>query len=137
VTDGKAGWGDKFGSDIDHINREGVGLFIEGKGCRRLVLGRFFDRAEAEVSSYREMQAEYCDRYLKKGANRVGNREGIGGCNREDIREEEDKEEEEEGEEDDNDDEAERVPAATVVNRLKENIQEESRRIIKLYSWLD
>ncbi|EXK24343.1 hypothetical protein FOMG_18921 [Fusarium oxysporum f. sp. melonis 26406] len=30
VTDGKAGWGDEFGSDIDHINREGVGLFIEG-----------------------------------------------------------------------------------------------------------
>ncbi|EYB32930.1 hypothetical protein FG05_35080 [Fusarium graminearum] len=47
-ADGKAGWVDEFGSDIDHINREGVGLFIEGKGCRRLVLGRFLDGAEAE-----------------------------------------------------------------------------------------
>ncbi|SCO84447.1 uncharacterized protein FRV6_08574 [Fusarium oxysporum] len=24
MTDGKAGWGDEFGSDIDHINREGT-----------------------------------------------------------------------------------------------------------------
>ncbi|KAH7169607.1 P-loop containing nucleoside triphosphate hydrolase protein [Fusarium sp. MPI-SDFR-AT-0072] len=60
-----------FGSDIDHINREGVGLFIEGKGCQRLVLGRFFDGAEAEVSGCREMQAEYYDRCLKKGVNRA------------------------------------------------------------------
>ncbi|EXK77718.1 hypothetical protein FOQG_17586 [Fusarium oxysporum f. sp. raphani 54005] len=138
VTDGKAGWGDEFGSDIDHINREGVGLFIEGKGCRRLVLGRFFDGAEAEVSGCREMQAEYCDRCLKKGVNRVGDREDIREDNEEDEEEEEEEEEEEgEDEEEDNDDEAERVPAVTIVNRLKENIQEESRRMIKLYGWLD
>lgn len=53
----------------------------------------------------------------------------------EDIRDED--KEEKEDKEDDNDNKAERVPAATVVNRLKENIQEESRRMIKLYGWLD
>ncbi|SCO86128.1 uncharacterized protein FRV6_10255 [Fusarium oxysporum] len=74
------------------------------------------------------MQAEYCDRCLKKGVNRVGDREDI----REDNAEDEGEDEEE-----DNNDEAERVPAVTIVNRLKENIQEESRRIIKLYGWLD
>jgi hypothetical protein len=106
------------------------------------VLGRFFDGAEAEVSSCREMQAEYCDRCLKKGVNRVGNREDIREDNAEDKEEdeEEDKEEEDKEEEDkeeDNNNEAERVPAVTIVNRLKENIQEESRRMIKLYGWLD
>jgi hypothetical protein len=42
VTDGKAGWVDEFGSDINHMNREGVELFIKDEGCRRLVLRRFF-----------------------------------------------------------------------------------------------
>ncbi|RKK26999.1 hypothetical protein BFJ66_g16856 [Fusarium oxysporum f. sp. cepae] len=91
---------------------------------------------EAEVSGCREMQAEYCDRCLKKGVNRVGDREDIREDNTEDE-EEEEEEDEGEDEEEDNDDEAERVPAVTIVNRLKENIQEESRRMIKLYGWLD
>ncbi|KLP13772.1 Uncharacterized protein LW94_3354 [Fusarium fujikuroi] len=138
VTDGKGGWADEFGSDMDHINREGVGLFIDGEGCRRLVLGRFFDGTEAEGSSCREMQAEYCDRCLEKdvkGVNRVG-----GG---EDIREEDAEDEEEGGEEDEEedkeegDDTSEKVPAVTTVNRLKEKIQEESGRMTKLYGWLD
>ncbi|KAM5527172.1 hypothetical protein FOXYSP1_20441 [Fusarium oxysporum f. sp. phaseoli] len=73
-------------------------------------------------------EGEYCDRCLNKGVNRVGDREDIREDNAED---------EEEDEEEDNDDEAERVPAVTVVNRLKENIEEESRRMIKLYGWLD
>ncbi|KAH6953657.1 P-loop containing nucleoside triphosphate hydrolase protein [Fusarium avenaceum] len=109
VTDGKAGWGDEFGSDIDHINREGVELFIEGKGCRRLVLGRFFDGAEG--SSCRAMQAERCDRCLGKEAGRVGNGDDIGGddIGGEDVESEEEEEEEEEEE------------AVTIVNRLKEN----------------
>ncbi|KAK2675261.1 P-loop containing nucleoside triphosphate hydrolase [Fusarium oxysporum f. sp. vasinfectum] len=35
MTDGRAGWVNEFGSDIDHINRKGVELFIKDKGYRR------------------------------------------------------------------------------------------------------
>ncbi|KAH7142536.1 hypothetical protein DER46DRAFT_581933 [Fusarium sp. MPI-SDFR-AT-0072] len=73
VTDGKAGWGDEFGSDIDHMNREGVGSFIEDEGCRRLVLGRFFDGVGL---CCRDMRAEYCDRCSKEAdANQVDGEE--------------------------------------------------------------
>ncbi|VTT56147.1 unnamed protein product [Fusarium fujikuroi] len=136
VTDSKGRWADEFGSDMDHINQEGVGLFIDSEGCRRLVLGRFFNRTKAEGSSCREMQAEYCDRYLvEKGVNRVGSGK--------DIREDDAKDKEEGGKEDKKEDKEEgndtleKVLAVTTVNRLKEKIQEESRQITKLYSWLD
>ncbi|VZI11168.1 unnamed protein product [Fusarium fujikuroi] len=129
------GEGDKFGSDINHINQKGVGLFIEGKGYQQLILGQFFNRAKAKVSSYKEIQAEYYNRYLKKGINRVGNREDIRKDNAKDKKEGREEDKEEDKEEDNN--KSEKVPAATTVNRLKENIQKESRQITKLYSWLD
>ncbi|KAJ9419638.1 hypothetical protein QL093DRAFT_1989820, partial [Fusarium oxysporum] len=73
VTDGKAGWGDEFGSDINHMNREGVGSFIEDEGCRRLVLGRFFNGVGL---CCRDMRAEYCDRCSKEAdANQVDGEE--------------------------------------------------------------
>ncbi|KAJ9425960.1 hypothetical protein QL093DRAFT_2079721 [Fusarium oxysporum] len=100
--------------------------------------GQFFNRAKAE-----------------KGVNRVGNKEDIRedktkdkeeeeeeeeekGEDKEDNTEdkEEEEEEEEEGEdkEEDNNNKAERVLAVIIDNRLKENIQEESQQIIKLYN---
>ncbi|KAL7755614.1 hypothetical protein ACKLNR_014141 [Fusarium oxysporum f. sp. zingiberi] len=88
VTDGRAGWANEFGSDIDHMNREGVELFIKDEGCRR------------------DMRAEYCDRCSGETD------EADGGEYREEGK----------------------VP---VVNRLKESVQEESRRMTRLYSWLD
>ncbi|KAK7570607.1 hypothetical protein V3481_019154 [Fusarium oxysporum f. sp. vasinfectum] len=59
MTDGRAGWVNEFGSDIDHINRKGVELFIKDKGYRRLVLRQFFNGIEL---CYSDMQAEYCNR---------------------------------------------------------------------------
>ncbi|PCD25885.1 hypothetical protein AU210_012319 [Fusarium oxysporum f. sp. radicis-cucumerinum] len=103
VTDGRAGWANEFGSDIDHMNREGVELFMKDEGCRRLVLGRFFDGIELCCS---DMRAEYCDRCLGETD------EADGGEYRQEGK-------------------------VLVVNRLKESVQEESRRMTRLYSWLD
>ncbi|KAJ6438063.1 ATP-dependent DNA helicase PIF1 [Purpureocillium lavendulum] len=43
VTDGRPGWVDKLGRDIDHENRAAVQHFIDNPGCRRVTLGKFMD----------------------------------------------------------------------------------------------
>ncbi|KAK4074907.1 hypothetical protein Purlil1_12838 [Purpureocillium lilacinum] len=59
VTDGRPGWVDRFGSDVDHENRAAAQHFIDNPGCRRVTLGKVMDGVGRRCE---ELGAEKCDR---------------------------------------------------------------------------
>lgn len=124
VTDGRAVWHDEFGSDVDHINRQAIQSFMQAEGCRRIVLGQFLD---GHGSTCESLGAERCDRCSRtgraSGAGKAAVRGGDGttrpggACERGggEIM----------------------VDGEGRMDRLKEHVQQESRRLRMLERWLD
>lgn len=109
VWDGKAAWYDRQGSDVEQVNRQAMGWFMESEGCRRVALGMFMDGVGRECE---EVGGLLCDRCVERAG-----------------------EQEEQGSEEEAEEEAEE--AVSPENRVKRHFREVYQRVAVLRQWLD
>ncbi|RYP58050.1 hypothetical protein DL771_011356 [Monosporascus sp. 5C6A] len=65
VTDGRAAWYDRQGSDVEQQNRQAMEWFVASVDCRRVALGAFMDGQGRDCE---EVGGERCDRCRRDGA---------------------------------------------------------------------